>query len=259
MINLIQTAERTDGSSHINNYIFQRHLFAYRNVPREWLLGKDILEVGCGTGYGSGFLAANANTYVGLDRKLPPSKPGPGNTNFLKCTLPFLTGMSDESFDTIVCFQVIEHILQDTILLLEMKRVLRKNGVILITTPNRLTTLVRNPFHVREYTATELRTLMNHHFDDVDIYGVFGNESVKEYYEANKKTVTNILRMDKWGLIDKIPANLLKVPYSIMNNLNRLLLYVSSPQKTAVIDHTDFSLSEVNDNCLDLFAVIRKS
>ncbi|NML37312.1 class I SAM-dependent methyltransferase [Chitinophaga sp. G-6-1-13] len=259
MINLIQTAERTNNSSHINNYIFQRHLFAYKSVPEKWLSGKDVLEIGCGTAYGASILAADANVYVGLDKKVPVVEPAFKNTRFLKCTLPFLQEIPDGSFDTIVCFQVIEHIRQDALLLSEMKRVLKKDGVILITTPNRLTTLVRNPFHVREYTGEELGHLVHQYFDKFDIYGVFGNERVKEYYEVNKKAVAGILRIDRWGLIDKMPAALLKIPYSIMNNLNRLLLFLSAPPETRMITDEDFSLLKVDDDCLDLFAVIHNS
>ncbi|WP_225980122.1 class I SAM-dependent methyltransferase [Pseudobacter ginsenosidimutans] len=74
--------------------------------------------------------------------------------------MPALSTFSDESFDTIICFQVIEHISYDHALMREMKRVLKNGGVICLTTPNRRMSLPRNPFHIREYNVLNLQCLL---------------------------------------------------------------------------------------------------
>jgi len=47
MIALLKTAERTNNTSSINNYVYQRHVFAYKAVPLSYISGKQVLELGC--------------------------------------------------------------------------------------------------------------------------------------------------------------------------------------------------------------------
>lgn len=258
MINLVRTAERTSNTSNINNYIFYRHLFAYNSVPSCYLTGKDVLELGCGTGYGIKVLSETTNTYVAVDKKKPAVNLTASNVYYRQCHLPDLQTIPDESFDTIICFQVIEHIEEDGLLLAEIKRILRPNGTAFITTPNRSTTLVRNPFHVREYTAGEFSQKLSAHFTQFEVMGVYGNEKVIAYYEANKKAVAKILSLDRWDLINRMPAWLLRVPYSVMNNLNRMTLFLSMPEETNSITDTDFFVATPGDDCLDLYTIARK-
>ena len=63
-----------------------------------------------------------------------------------------------------ISFQVIEHIKQDLELVREVKRVLRPGGKFIVTTPNAPMSLTRNPWHIREYTAAELRSLLGSDF-----------------------------------------------------------------------------------------------
>ncbi|QJB32176.1 class I SAM-dependent methyltransferase [Chitinophaga oryzae] len=259
MINLIRTAERTNDATSINNYIFYRHLFAYNSVPSCYLTGKDVLELGCGTGYGMKVLSERTNTYVAVDKKKPAVEVKASNTYYHQCHLPDLQTIPDESFDTIICFQVIEHIKEDDLLLAAIKRILRPRGVAFITTPNRFATLVRNPFHIREYTPGEFSQKISGHFTQFDVTGVYGNEKVMAYYEANKNAVAKIVSFDRWDLINRMPAWLLRVPYSVMNNINRIMLFLSVPEETNNITDADFFVAPPGNNCLDLYAIIRKN
>ena len=71
--------------------------------------------------------------------------------------IPPLNGLDDNSFDSIVSFQVIEHIQDDMLFLKEIHRVLKPGGIALLTTPNRRMSLSRNPWHIREYLSDELK------------------------------------------------------------------------------------------------------
>jgi SAM-dependent methyltransferase len=87
--------------------------------------------------------------------------------------LPF----SDEMFDLVSSFQVIEHVVEVRPYLEEIKRVLKPGGKVLFTTPNRVIRLdpgMRpwNSFHVREYTAAELSAILREVFPQTTVKGL---------------------------------------------------------------------------------------
>ncbi|MBS0031884.1 class I SAM-dependent methyltransferase [Chitinophaga sp. 22321] len=257
MIALLKTAERTNNSSYINNYVFQRHVFAYKAVPLQCLKDKQVLELGCGEGYGMEMLAPHTAHYLSVDKKKPAGQL-PANAAFQVCNLPVLTGIADNSFDTVICFQVIEHIRNDSALLHEIRRVLKPGGRLFLTTPNRMMSLSRNPFHVREYLPREMFALMNAHFPKVKVEGIYGNETVMAYYGENQRAVDNIARLDIFRLQYRLPAFLLRGPYTLLNNLNRFLLLKKITDVTAGIAHDDFYQHSLRDDCLDYFVTALK-
>ncbi|MBO9730891.1 MAG: class I SAM-dependent methyltransferase [Chitinophaga sp.] len=257
MIALLKTAERANNSSYINNYVFQRHVFAYRAIPVEHLQNKQVLELGCGEGYGMEMLAPHVAHYLAVDKKKPVSKL-PANASFQTCNLPILTGIADNSYDTVICFQVIEHIKDDSALLHEIRRILKPGGRLFLTTPNRLMSLSRNPFHIREYLPREMYALANAHFPKATVEGIYGNQAVMTYYEENKASVNRITRWDIFRLQYRLPAFLLRIPYSLLNNLNRFLLLKKIEDVTAGIVHDDFYQHSLRDDCLDYFVTAVK-
>lgn len=259
MIALLKTAERTNNTSCINNYVYQRHVFAYKAVPLSHVTGKQVLELGCGEGFGVDILAPYAAHYLAVDKKKPAFEFRENNTAFRECLLPVLTGIADNAFDTVICFQVIEHIKKDHLLLEEIKRVLKPGGALLMTTPNRRMSLSRNPFHVREYLPHGMEALIRSHFTTYTIHGVFGNEAMMAYYEENKKSVAAIARYDILNLQYRLPAFLLKGPYTLLNNMNRLFLLQKIANITANLTHHDFFLDELKEDCLDYFVTAVKA
>ena len=82
--------------------------------------------------------------------------------------------LPDKAFDTVVSFETLEHIAEDEAFVAEIRRVLRRGGALLLSTPNSRVSSpegeVRNPWHVREYALDALRALLEPHFDEVDIF-----------------------------------------------------------------------------------------
>ncbi len=91
--------------------------------------------------------------------------------------------LSSRAIDTVVCIGVLEHIKEDATYLKEIHRVLKPGGKALISTPNIKMSLSRNPWHMREYTASELTTLCASVFEGVEMKGIAGNDKVMEYHE----------------------------------------------------------------------------
>ncbi|HEY8894042.1 MAG TPA: class I SAM-dependent methyltransferase [Niastella sp.] len=258
MIALLKTSERTNNGSYINNYVFQRHLFAYKTISLTHLAGKKVLELGCGEGYGMELLSPHTEQYLAVDKKRPSGVSFNDNVLFKQCNLPFLAAIADNSFDTVICFQVIEHIRNDNKLLGEIKRVLRPGGTLLLTTPNQLTSLTRNPFHIREYLPHHMQALVAGYFNTYVVKGIYGKSAVMKYYEENKKSIERITRFDVFNLQHRLPAFLLKGVYSLLNNYNRFALARKAPDITANIQYDDFYLDELAENCLDYFVTATK-
>ena len=124
--------------------------------------GRDVLDVGCNTGYGTMRFVPVARRVVGVDvspRAIEAAvqRAVDGHPEFLVTdgtTLPF----PDDSFDLVTSFQVIEHLEDPMPYLAELTRVVRSGGEIILATPNASIRLDPgmtpwNRFHVREFTG----------------------------------------------------------------------------------------------------------
>lgn len=241
-----------------DNPIHQRLLKAYY-VAQEYIKG-DLLEIGCGEGRGVELLAPLSNSYTAIDKipavveKLQANHP---DYSFEVGTIPPLP-YEDGQFDVVVSFQVIEHIQNDDLYLAEINRVLKPGGIALISTPNIKLTLSRNPWHIREYTAKELAAKSDSFFSNVQIKGIAGNEKVMEYHDRNKASVAKITRFDILDLQHKLPAFMLRIPYEILNRLNRNKLQSADDSLVRSIDQSDYLISDNADTSLDLYGVLKK-
>jgi len=255
----IYTTEITSESIPSDNPIHQRLLRAYV-LAAEMVTGH-LLEVGCGEGRGIDWLLPKVASYSAIDKIEPVIKTLQKKypiAKFYSGNIPPLSVFADNSFDSIVSFQVIEHIQNDSLFLQEIHRVLKPGGTALLTTPNRPMSLSRNPWHIREYTGQELTDLAKKFFAEVTMKGIAGNEKVMEYHDRNKKSVDRLMRWDVFDLQHKLPAALLRMPYEFMNRLNRNKLKDASDELVMSIRQEDYPLTEVADTALDLFLIARK-
>ncbi|MGI6796805.1 class I SAM-dependent methyltransferase [Gordonia sihwensis] len=163
---LALTGERTVPGIAAENYWFRRHEVAYEYIL-DHCAGRDVLEAGSGEGYGASMIAARAKSVTCVDydeqavdhtrRRYPELVVHRGNL----IDLP----LADGSVDVVVNFQVIEHLWDQSAFVAECHRVLRPGGVLLMSTPNRITfspgrDTPLNPFHTRELSAAELTELL---------------------------------------------------------------------------------------------------
>ncbi len=250
----VQTAERVSREV-TDNYVYQRSRLAYVEAAK--MVSGRVLEIGTGTGYGIDIIAPSCTTFTTLDKYCSEAIGElPDNVEFVNATVPPLP-FKDESFDYVVSFQVIEHIVDDKEFIREVHRVLRKGGKFIVTTPNRPMSLTRNPWHVREYTSEELYMLLMN-FAEVECKGVVGNERVMAYYEKNRESVRRIMRFDILRMQWWLPASLLKIPYDIMNRRNRRKLHSENTELTESIRMEDYSVVAVDERCFDLFYIATK-
>jgi len=255
----MQTAERSSGAELSDNFVFQRHKQAYE-LAIPFIKDTITLEVGTGMGYGTSLLVPHARHYTGVDKYPFPHKEIAQKYpfTFKQMTIPPLSGLSDNTFDTVVSFQVIEHIKDDNAFVAEIARVLKKGGKLILTTPNIKMSLTRNPWHIREYTALQLQNLLAKYFSQVEMKGIYGNEKVTAYYQKNKAAVAKITRFDILNLQYRLPRQLLQIPYDFFNRLNRRKLLAQNTDLVTQISTKDYYATEVADNCYDFFCVAVK-
>jgi len=140
---------------------------------------KDVLEVACGPGFGLGYLAKKARRVVAgdIDDKLLriAQKHHRDRKNidlrvFDAHQLPF----EDYSFDVVILFEAIYYLAQPEKFLDECHRVLRKNGVFLISTANKdCPEFVPSPFSGRYFSGPELFELLHRQGFDAELFGAF--------------------------------------------------------------------------------------
>ena len=252
----VATAERVSLEKS-DNYVFQRSVLAYHRAAE--LVEGDILEIGTGSGYGVEVIAPKATRYISIDKELPAVPLQLENVEYYDMEVPPID-FENCSFDSVVSFQVIEHIEEDIDFVREVARVLRPGGKFVVSTPNAPMSLTRNPWHVREYNADELRNLLECHFSKVEAYGVIGNEKIMEYYRKNRQSVRKITRFDILDLQHRLPRKLLQFPYDVLNRLNRRSLHKKNTSLTESIVMSDYSIVpyKAGMECFDLFFVATK-
>jgi ubiquinone/menaquinone biosynthesis C-methylase UbiE len=255
----IYTTEITSESIPSDNPLHQRLLKAYI-VATDYIHG-NVLEVGCGEGRGVSLLMEKAEQFTAVDKieeaLIVLRERFPGG-KFSSMNIPPLGGLKDNTYDCVVSFQVIEHIQNDALYLKEINRVLKPGGVALITTPNRRRSLSRNPWHIREYLASELTALAQGIFSSVEMKGITGNEIVMQYYEENKKSVDRIMRWDIFNLQYNLPAWMLRAPYEILNRRNRNKLQSGDTTLVSSIKHEHYLVTDQADDALDLLLIAKK-
>lgn len=250
----LNTAERVSREV-TDNFVYQRSRLAYFEAAKR-VEGR-VLEIGTGTGYGIEIIAPYAEQYITLDKHCAVDVAAlPSNVEFRTAKVPPLP-FADGEFDYVVSFQVIEHIVRDREFVAEVMRVLKRGGKFIVSTPNRPMSLTRNPWHVREYRAEELKALLSG-FESVECYGVGGNEQVWAYYAKNREAVRRIMRFDVLKMQWWLPRWILQLPYDVANRLNRRRLHSQNTALTESIKMDDYTLQEVNDKCFDLFYVATK-
>jgi ubiquinone/menaquinone biosynthesis C-methylase UbiE len=256
---ILQTAERSSHLDPSENVIYQRHLIAYKEAAK--IISGTVLEIGSGEGYGIMELAPRAEHYIAIDKyntQISDKLNVENNITFIQANIPPLKGIEDNSVDFVVTFQVIEHIKDDKQFLREIYRVLKPGGKMILTTPNILMSLTRNPWHFREYNPDKMREVLESSFEKYELRGVFGNEKTMEYYIKNKESVNKIIRFDIFNMQYWLPRWILRIPYDILNRFNRHNLQDDNQDIVNTIRHTDYSILASNNECFDHYCIATK-
>ncbi|MGP8078109.1 MAG: class I SAM-dependent methyltransferase [Thermoplasmata archaeon] len=183
---MIETGSPNPGGSHspgkadldweILRFLYQRgdHVDRYR-----WAASlasrKDVVDLGCGHGFGALFIEPVCHSYLGVDVDSSAISWARENVSGLLHNAVFrhsdeqgsvLYNENQGEFDLAISFEVIEHLYDPVRYIRNARQLVKKDGLILFSTPNGALSrgnprLFMSPFHVREYTIMELRTLLS--------------------------------------------------------------------------------------------------
>ncbi|MFQ5643676.1 MAG: glycosyltransferase [Thiogranum sp.] len=140
---------------------------------------KVVLDIASGEGYGSAMLGMRAQQVLGVD--ISATAAAFSRKKYASGKLAFIRGscsaipLKDRSVDMIVSFETIEHHDQHEAMIKEFVRVLRPDGIIIISSPDKHeysdVPQFHNPYHVKELYEKEFRELLFRHFQCVQMYG----------------------------------------------------------------------------------------
>jgi SAM-dependent methyltransferase len=159
--------------------LFLQHMGRYL-FAKSFVSGKTVLDAACGSGYGSKILSENAKKVIGIDKcretiSYCNSRYKDKNLFYSQMDCKCLA-FPASSFDIVISFETFEHLQDPLIFSQELKRVLKDNGIILISTPNKenfsiYTKGKKNPFHFKEFTESEFVEIINNDFKLESVLG----------------------------------------------------------------------------------------
>lgn len=154
---------------------WHRYAFALALVEN-----KKVLDAACGEGFGATLLATRAAEVTALDidaASIEHARQRYGaneNVLFQQADVTRLDAYAEASFDVIVSFETLEHVMDHEHMLAGFVRLLKPDGILLISTPDKKNyteaTGIENPHHVRELYFEEFCETLDRHFAARKIY-----------------------------------------------------------------------------------------
>jgi ubiquinone/menaquinone biosynthesis C-methylase UbiE len=163
----------------VDTDLFNEHVSRYKFAARLISGDATVLDLGCGTGYGTVELAA-AGSITGADIAAEAvaharEHYGRDGVRFIEASCTAVP-LEDEQFDVITAFEVIEHLEDWRGLLREARRLLKPDGVFVVSTPNKSYYAETrgpsgpNPFHCHEFELGEFGEALGEFFPQVRIW-----------------------------------------------------------------------------------------
>jgi ubiquinone/menaquinone biosynthesis C-methylase UbiE len=212
----------------VDGFFTSNYLFASRFVRN-----KVVLDVGCGWGYGTEFLIKKgAQQVIGVDvddnvihqcLKLRKTEVG---LQFYVMSATALNFM-DNTFDVVTAFEVIEHLDSESQkkFLNQVVRVLKKKGILLLSTPNktRWSPNLKRPVlldHKKEFYPDELRQLLNAYFKTVKILGKdsLNIDWIKNQRAFESSIKLRLMQLSSQFLIVRRLAKIIAIRHTLSKN-----------------------------------------
>lgn len=171
MAKLEWTGERMVTEYHALGCI--EHLHRYSIVLSHIKPEMTVLDAACGEGYGTNLIANKANKVFGVDISKTAidhakDKYKSKNIQFIESSATNIP-LDDNLIDLVVSFETLEHMLEQDDLIKEFKRILKPNGIIIISSPDKefYKEGSINPYHLKELFFNEFESLVSTYFKNI--------------------------------------------------------------------------------------------
>ncbi len=252
------------------------HLASY-NFAIKYVKNKNVLDYGCGTGYGTFNLAEQATSVIGID--ISSEAINYAKLNYSSNNINFITNSNfekknfKEKFDVVTSFQVIEHVKNEDHYLKSIYNLLKPGGIFLLTTPNkknRLFPYIQKPwniYHLKEYNETGLKRILQKHYQKVEILNISANANfVKTEIKRLKKQKIITLPCTLFFYPRFLTILLLKKQALLFNQLIRFKKYFKNKKPTAKLNsHVNLNynldailIDDSLPNTTDLLGICKK-
>lgn len=201
------TGERFVPDLTTDSQMTTEHLQRYHSI-KEIAKDKIVLDAACGEGYGAHILSQSAKIVYGIDIseeaiKHAKTKYKNKNLNFINGSIKHLL-LEDDSIDVVVSFETIEHVDEKIQIrfLKEIKRVLKREGILIISTPNQYVysdlTNYKNEYHIKEFYEEEFHDLLNQYFQYINLYSQSFQVAsfIKSDQKSNKRSI-NVIELQQ--------------------------------------------------------------
>ncbi|MCK8141927.1 class I SAM-dependent methyltransferase [Flavobacterium sp. I-SCBP12n] len=222
------------------------HLHRYA-VALEYIKDKTILDIACGEGYGSNLMSNEAKYVFGVD--IDAETINKACKKYIKNNLKYLSGstsnipVQSNSIDVVISYETLEHHDEHEQMMLEIQRVLKPNGILIISTPDKHyysdVRNFKNSFHVKELYKNEFLDLISKYFKFAQLLNqahINGSSLISENEYIKK------IKFFKGDYTEIV---------SIENDLTFLIIIASnaefSKQNTTIFDGTEVAKHIVNE------------
>lgn len=170
---LEDTGERLIPKLHQKSITYGEHLARYK-AALSVVKGKTVLDIACGTGYGSQLLATEAKHVIGMD--VSKDAVAYAKKHYATKNVDYRVGdalkipLEDHSVDVVISLETIEHLPTPEVFVKEVKRILKPGGVFVVSTPNDDEFTEGNIYHVHEFDFKELDGLIKKYFKNYEYY-----------------------------------------------------------------------------------------
>lgn len=215
-----------------------------------------ILDIACGTGFGSFYLASLGHQVIGGDLSEDTILDCAKKYKNIHLTFQQMNGtrlpFQNEMFNAVISFETIEHTVDFQLMLSEFKRVVKRNGIIILSTPNILINspsgIIVNKYHTQEWTYEEFLELLNSNFSEINIFG--------QQYTRYKNQLSFKFKMSKFIESVLYKRGFRKIPLFLQDKIIRYL--INLPMYPTASDYRlTNDISEIK-KCKTFFAVCSK-
>lgn len=246
-----------------SNFLLQearaRYIFAKKNIDALGL--KKILDVACGVGYGSEILAKGGNRVFAID--IDEEAIEYAKRKYKSSTIKYRVSSAEKTpfkgrlFDAVVAFEMIEHLSNPDLFLIEMRRVLKRGGVMILSTPNAGRfgySGIQSPFHEIEYNHLQIKRILLKHFKKVELYGQYHTVNAKNAYDdflKSQQARQGMVNIDSLNIRGLLPRN-------TKEKLWRILGVFFGRHSQTRLNSSDFPIDKLNSGQANYLIAICK-